>query len=165
MIEWISRKTDIVETGIDYGDFWSWTKCILYYTMAMYGPHKLMCLNKPMGCREWDMVVWICLAHGVWPIRRCGLVGVGVALLKEVCHCVSGFWDPLPSHVGASLLLFAFGTRCRSLSFSSTMPGCCYACHHKDNELKLWACKPAPIKCCSFRSYLGHSVSSRQWET
>jgi hypothetical protein len=30
-----------------------------------------------------------------WPIesstvRRCGLVGVGVALLEEVCHCRSG---------------------------------------------------------------------------
>ena len=28
----------------------------------------------------------------VWPmgggtIKRCGLVGIGVALLKEVCHC------------------------------------------------------------------------------
>ena len=30
-----------------------------------------------------------------WPmgsetIRRCGLVGVGVAFLEEVCHCVGG---------------------------------------------------------------------------
>jgi len=24
-------------------------------------------------------------------IRRCGLVGVGVVLLKEVCHCGCGF--------------------------------------------------------------------------
>jgi hypothetical protein len=25
-----------------------------------------------------------------WPIRRCGFVGVGVALLEEVHHCGSG---------------------------------------------------------------------------
>jgi hypothetical protein len=41
-----------------------------------YGPHRLMCLNA-------------------WPIengtiRRCGLFGVGVALLEEVCHCGDG---------------------------------------------------------------------------
>jgi len=24
--------------------------------------------------------------------RRCGLVGVGVALLEEACHCVGGLW-------------------------------------------------------------------------
>ena len=27
-----------------------------------------------------------CLAHGSGTIRRCGLVGVGVALLEEVCY-------------------------------------------------------------------------------
>jgi hypothetical protein len=30
------------------------------------------------------------LGPGSGTIRRCGLVGVGVALLKEVCHCGSG---------------------------------------------------------------------------
>ena len=40
------------------------------------GAHRLMCFN-------------------VWPIgggtiRRYGLVGVGVALLEEVCHCGGG---------------------------------------------------------------------------
>jgi hypothetical protein len=39
-----------------------------------YGPHRFMCLN-------------------VWPIhsapfKGCGLIGGGVALLEEVCHCV-----------------------------------------------------------------------------
>lgn len=38
-----------VETMIDYGDFSSWTKYILHYAMAMFCPHSLMCLNKPMG--------------------------------------------------------------------------------------------------------------------
>ena len=37
-----------------------------------YGPHRLMYLNA-------------------WPtISRCGLVGVGVILLEEVCHCAGG---------------------------------------------------------------------------
>ena len=38
---------NIVETARDYGDVGSWTKCILNYAMARYGPHRLMGLNKP----------------------------------------------------------------------------------------------------------------------
>jgi hypothetical protein len=30
------------------------------------------------------------LSPGSGTIRRCDLVGVGVALLEEVCHCVGG---------------------------------------------------------------------------
>ena len=40
--------------------------------LNMYGPHRLMCLNA-------------CLI-GSGTIRRCDLVGVGVAMLEEVCH-------------------------------------------------------------------------------
>ena len=29
------------------------------YAMATYGPHRLMCLNKPMGIREWNVMVCI----------------------------------------------------------------------------------------------------------
>jgi hypothetical protein len=64
-----------VETDIDYGDFGSWTKCILHHGMFRYDPHELMCLNKPMGAKEWNMIVGICLAQGV------ALLG-GVALLE-----------------------------------------------------------------------------------
>ena len=66
---------NIVETAIDYEDFESWTKCILHYAMFKYGPHRLMCLNKSMGAREWNVMVCICLAQGV------ALLG-GVALLE-----------------------------------------------------------------------------------
>jgi hypothetical protein len=31
------------------------------------------------------------LGSGSGTIRRCGLLGVGVALLEEVCHCRGGF--------------------------------------------------------------------------
>jgi hypothetical protein len=49
---------NIVETAIDYGDFGSWTKCtFFYYTIARYDPHRFMCLYKPMGAREWNVVV------------------------------------------------------------------------------------------------------------
>ena len=34
--------------------------------------------------------VFECLVHGSSTIRRCGLVGIGVALLKEVCDCGGG---------------------------------------------------------------------------
>jgi hypothetical protein len=27
------------------------------YAMAGYGLHRLMCLNKPMGAREWNVMV------------------------------------------------------------------------------------------------------------
>jgi hypothetical protein len=36
-----------------------------YYAMAIYGPHRLMCLHKPMGARESNVMVCICLAQGV----------------------------------------------------------------------------------------------------
>ena len=39
--------------------------------MARYGPHRLMYLNKPGGGRKWTVIVCICLAQGVWSIRRC----------------------------------------------------------------------------------------------
>ena len=35
-----------------------------------------------------SVVVCICLAPGRGTIRRCGLVGIDVSLLEEVCHCV-----------------------------------------------------------------------------
>jgi hypothetical protein len=43
--------------------------------MAWYGSNRLMCLNKPIGAREWNVMVCICLAQGV------ALFG-GVALLE-----------------------------------------------------------------------------------
>ena len=52
----------IVETAIDYGDFGSWTKCILHYAMFRYGSHRLMCLNKPMGVG--GIMLWFVYA---WP--------------------------------------------------------------------------------------------------
>ena len=66
---------NIVESAIDYGGFGSWTKCIFYYAMGRYGPQRLLCLNKPMGAREWNVMVCICLAQGV-------VLFGGIALLK-----------------------------------------------------------------------------------
>ena len=78
-----------VETAIDCGDFGSWVKCILLYAMTRYGPQRLICLNKPIGgveCGSLNM-----LGPGSGTIRRCHLLGVGVAFLEEVCHCWGGF--------------------------------------------------------------------------
>ena len=44
-------------------------------------------------------------------IKRHGLVGVGMALLEEVCHYENGQGGHLPNHMGASLLLAAFRIR------------------------------------------------------
>ena len=42
-------------------------------------------------------------------IRRCGLVGIGVALLEEMYHCVGSLWAPsaqaLPSAKESILLI------------------------------------------------------------
>jgi hypothetical protein len=35
------------------------------------------------------------LGPGSSPVRRCGFVGVGVALLEEVCRCGGGLGDPM----------------------------------------------------------------------
>jgi hypothetical protein len=48
---------NVVETAIDYGDFGSWNKCVFHYAMFRYGPHRLMCLNRPIGAREWNIMV------------------------------------------------------------------------------------------------------------
>ena len=48
--------------------------------MTRYDSLRLMCLNKPMGTREWNAMVCICLAQGV------ALLG-GMALLEEVWPC------------------------------------------------------------------------------
>ena len=66
---------NIVETAIDYGDFGSWTKCTFYYAIARDDSHRLMCLNKSMGAREWNVMVCIFLDQGVAPFG-------GVALLE-----------------------------------------------------------------------------------
>jgi len=62
-----------------------------------------MCLNKTMEAREWNMMVFICLAQGVALLE-------GMALLEEVCHCGGGIGDPHPSCLGLfSLFLASFG--------------------------------------------------------
>ena len=49
-------------------------------------PYRLMCLNKSMGTREWNVMVCISLDQEwhylkVWPCwNRCDLVGMGVSL-------------------------------------------------------------------------------------
>ena len=45
------------------------------------------------------------------------------------------------------------------LSSSCTIPAWVLPCSClDDNGLQLWTCKPAPVKCCSYKSCLGHGV-------
>jgi hypothetical protein len=48
------------------------------------------------------------LVPGSITIKKYGLIGVGVALLEEVCHCESGLSDAHPSFLKASFLQKAF---------------------------------------------------------
>ena len=143
---------NIVETAIDSGEFWSWTKCIFHYVMFHY-PCRLLFLNKPIGSREWDVVVWI----GLVPIDSCEWIGLsqglallgGVALLEEVSHCGGGIWDPLPSFLEDSLSsLQSYQDAELSAPPVPCLPRWCYASSNDDNGLNLWTCKPAPMKCC-----------------
>lgn len=55
---------NIVDSAIGFEDTGSWTKWNLHYAMFRYGPHRLMCLNKP-GAMEWNVMGCICLGQGV----------------------------------------------------------------------------------------------------
>lgn len=83
-------------------------------------------------------------------IRRYDLVGVNVALLEEACHLGWALWFQMlkPGLVSHSLPS-ACQSVCEALShLSSTMSACPTSCsHYDDNGLKLWTCKPAPVKC------------------
>jgi hypothetical protein len=50
--------------------------------LHMPPPNRLICLNKPMGPREWNVLVLFLymLGPGSGTIRRCGPVGIGVSL-------------------------------------------------------------------------------------
>ena len=92
--------------------------------------------------------------ENTWPmwsgtIRRCGLVGISVALLEEVHHCVGGFWSLLVLKllsVWEENLLLAFCRRQFPSAVSHRdveplsspapcLPWCCHASCHDDNGL------------------------------
>jgi hypothetical protein len=60
-------------------------------------------------------------------------VGIGVAFLEEVYHCKCGHTPP-SSHLGASLFLFVFRAKCRTLSSSHIMPAWTLPCSHLDDN-------------------------------
>jgi hypothetical protein len=92
--EFEPQTFNIVQTDIDYEDFWSWTKCIFHYAMFIYCPHRLLCLNKPMswpGNGMW----WLVYAQPrewhywrVWPFwSRCVIVGMCPVLSSHQQEC------------------------------------------------------------------------------
>ena len=97
-----------------------------------------------------------------WPMGSgtigCGVTGEGVTLLEEVCHCGGGALrihmlksgQCVPDSLPSCLWKTVFWHSVAQLSApppATCLPSCCLASHH-DNELNLWNCKPAPIKCC-----------------
>ena len=56
---------------------------LFYYAMSRCGPHRLLCLNKPMGARELTVLFCIFLTLGVAIVGALGVAIVGgVALLE-----------------------------------------------------------------------------------
>jgi hypothetical protein len=94
---------------------------------------------------------------GSGTIRKCGLVGIGVALLEEVCHCVGRFWGllvlklhPEQKAVPSWLPLDQFIEL--SAPFPAPcLPSWCPASCHDNNGLNLWNCKPAPITWAAYK--------------
>jgi len=72
------------------------------------------------GCQWWFENAW---QVGSGTIRMCSLIGGDVALYKEVWHCGIGF-EALMLRLcpvwKESLLLSAFGSKCRTFGSSST---------------------------------------------
>jgi len=121
--------------------------------MFRYGPCRLMCLNKSMEPES-----GICFCSGSGTIRRCNFIGVGVASLRERCHCGDEFWDPLPSWVEANVLLFPFGTRYRTFTPpASGLPWCCHVFCLDNNGLNIWTCKL--VKSCPLQEKKTHFMS------
>jgi hypothetical protein len=119
------------------------------------------------------------LGPGSSTIRRCGLVGKGVASLEwvwpcwsrcglvvGVCHYRCRLSDPPSSSPLASLHLVTFKWGCRTLRSSCTVPAWTLPSSCLDDTgLNLWTCKPAPIKCCPSKSCLGHPDIAVSCET
>jgi hypothetical protein len=84
--------------------------------------------------------VFECLTIRSDTIRRCDLVGVGVALLEEMCHC--GGWalsSPMLKlcPMWTLLLLLDPDVELSAPSPAPCLPGCYHASRHDDNELNL----------------------------
>ena len=81
-----------------------------------------------------------CLGIGEWHylrrIRRCGLVGVGVALLEEICHRELGF-EVSKAQARPSATLLPIDPDVVLSYYSSTSPASQPASHHGDNGLNL----------------------------
>ena len=56
------------------------TKYIFHYAMFRCSPHRLTCLNKPMGVQGVECDGLNMLGSESGTIRKCGLVGVGISL-------------------------------------------------------------------------------------
>jgi hypothetical protein len=155
--------------GLYYGLYWCYIStslllCLCYYLINYWNLFLMFSKNFSINSFFLKSIsLFLKLACGGLTMLRLGsaLLG-GVALLEEVCLCGCGLWDPLPSCLEASLLA-SFRWRCRTLSSSYTMPAWMLPCSHlDDNGLNPWTYKPAPIKCCPYKSCLCRDVCSQQ---
>ena len=84
-----------------------WGPCLFCCLCSVHTFWGTGCLRWGYCCCDgtsWPMKVGECsglniLGPGSGIIKRCGLLGVGVALLEEVCHCGSGQSDPPSNHM------------------------------------------------------------------
>ena len=101
------------------------------------------------------------LGPGSGTVRRCGLVGVDVALLEEVCHCGNWLCDPSPR----CLFWLQLGHDAELLAL---LGPCLPACYHVSCMMITdWASENVSQpqrKIVLCKSCLGHGVSSQQWK-
>ena len=93
-------------------------------------------------------------------IRRRGLVGVGVALLEEVCV----WWWLKPGPVSHTPFPLPVGLNVELSVTSSApcLPGHHHAFCHADNALNLLTVSQPQLNVFLYKSCLGHGVSSQQ---
>ena len=104
---------------------WPWT-CHIYQPGFEISVFPLHCLSWELELKASTILTsesrisWCgglnMLVPASGSIRRCDLVGIGVALLEEACLCGQVQWDPPPNHIGTSLLLVAFRWRQQPLA-------------------------------------------------
>ena len=75
---------------------------VFHLPLRPHSPWPFMCLVDMKAVSLCDGLYMLDPGSGTF--RRCGLVGVGVALLELVCCCGCGLKYPLPSCLEVSLL-------------------------------------------------------------
>ena len=141
--------------------------CCLFFclSVSLWGLWERLPLCGGLNRHGFHRPGFECWAIGNDTIRRC-VVGVGVTLLEEVCHCGGRLWGLRSSSLvwlGCLSLLLLFLNEHVTLSSSPTMPaffGHAF-CHDDDGWTSETVSQPQ-WNVTLYRSGLGHGASTQR---